>query len=84
LAETVFSVNFNLADVNHRSFRQSYTYLEALGDVGGVLEAFVIIFAFVISPIYFKIHDLEMFKEYLERVNSQLNMTEPIAIPSNF
>ena len=69
-SETVFQVNFNLAEVNHRSYRQSYTYLEALGDVGGVFEACLIIFAFLISPFYFKIHHIEMFREYLERVNS--------------
>ena len=38
----------------------------------------------MISPIYFKIHDIEMFREYLERVNAQQDQDDHLSIPKHF
>ena len=48
-------INFNLAQVNTQFYRRVYSLMTALGDVGGLTEAVLLIAAVILSPSYYKI-----------------------------
>jgi len=47
--------NFNLAEKNKRYIRTAYTFMEAIGEIGGILEFFYVAVAFVLTPFTFNI-----------------------------
>ena len=58
---TFFRVSINLQQKNTQFVRKSYTFLDALGDIGGLYEGLVIIFAAMISPFYHNIWAYDIF-----------------------
>jgi hypothetical protein len=51
-----------LNKVNMKYHRQVYTFFDAIGDAGGLLEAVMIISGLIVSPFYFQIQPLKYYK----------------------
>ena len=56
------AVSINLQQKNIQYVRRAYTFLDALGDIGGLFEGLTIIFTIMISPFYHKIWAYDIFE----------------------
>lgn len=63
-----FRISINLQQKNVQYVRRAYTFLDALGDIGGLREGLILTFAFMLSPFYHQIWAYDIFfhhQEYL-------------------
>ena len=58
----LFKASFNLSEKSTNYYRKSYTFMDALGDLGGLLEALTVVCAFLVSPFYNNMQVYELFE----------------------
>jgi hypothetical protein len=61
-------IKFYVSDILKEHFREGYTLNEALGDFGGLVEAIMVIFSFLVTPLYFKLHEILIFQHVITQV----------------
>lgn len=61
-----FRISINLQQKNIEYVRRAYTFLDALGDIGGLREGLFLIFATFISPFYHQIWAYDIFSHHQE------------------
>ena len=61
----VYYTNFMMTEEHTKYYRISYTYMEAFGDIGGVIEITILFFSFLLIPIYYNISGIVMLKDYV-------------------
>ena len=61
----VYYYNFILSPKSKNFYRISYTFLEVLGQVGGLLECYTIFMAFLLIPFKYNITKIRLLKDYL-------------------
>lgn len=50
--------NFNLAEKNKRYIRTAYTFMEAIGEIGGALEFFYVAVSLLLTPFTYNISQI--------------------------
>ena len=61
----VYYTNFVLSEESIKYSRIAYTYMEVIGDIGGLIEFVVLLVGFLLYPIYYNISGIKMLKEYV-------------------
>lgn len=58
----LFKASFNLSEKSTYFYRRSYTFMDALGDIGGLLEALIVVTTFLVSPFYSNMQIYHLFE----------------------
>ena len=61
----MFSSNFVLSERNTKYYRIAYTFMDALGEIGGLIEMASLIIAFFLFPVNYNIQGIQMLKQYI-------------------
>ena len=61
----VFSSNFILSERSTKYYRIAYTFMDALGEIGGLKEMASLIIAFLLFPVNYNIQGIQMLKQYI-------------------
>ena len=61
----VYYTVFVQSDESIKYARIAYTYMEVIGEIGGIIEAATIVFGCILIPIYYNISGIDMLKEFV-------------------
>jgi hypothetical protein len=56
-----------LSEKNTKYYRIAYTTMDVLGDIGGLLEAFKIIFMLILIPFNYNISNITMIRDFISK-----------------
>ena len=63
--------NFNLVEKNMRYIRVAYTFMEAIGEVGGILEFFYVVVSLILTPWTFNITSIQIYNSLIDKINTK-------------
>ena len=80
----VYYTNYVLSEENTKYVRQAYTYMDVIGDTGGLIEIIFIVFGFFLIPINYNISGIKMLKQYVLNGQHQKMSDLTISLKSFF
>lgn len=67
--DMIMYFNFNLAEKNKRYIRTAYTFMEAIGEIGGVLEFCYVAVALLLTPFTHNISNILIYNQLIDKIN---------------